>query len=318
MEPIVNDPANINYTVAICMLTYNHENYIEQAIQGVLMQRCNFNYLLVIGDDASKDNTVSIAKKYELNHPEKIKVFDHKENIGMMPNFIFVLDKCQAEFVSICEGDDYWTDPYKLQKQVDFLQAHPQYAIAAHNCNMYFEDTKESIPFHQKPVKETLTIRDFIFGNYINTLSILYRKKFETLPQWMLQSKLGDWPLILILTQQGAVHFDNTIQGVYRIHATGVHQNASNWNLQKRLSSYENALFVLDNLKETLVAIAPNEYAISYANYALDKSLALLKLKHFGPFIKSFLFAVFNYPIGSFIAIKERFILRKPIRNIYK
>lgn len=318
MEPIVNEPANINYTVAICMLTYNHENYIEQAIQGVLMQRCNFNYLLVIGDDASKDNTVSIAKKYALNHPGKISVFDHKENIGMMSNFIFVLEKCQAEFVAICEGDDYWTDPYKLQKQVDFLQSHPKYAIAAHNCYMYFEDTKESVPFHQKQVKETLTIRDFIFGNYINTLSILYRKKFETTPQWMLQSKLGDWPLILILTQQGPVHFDNTIQGVYRIHATGVHQNASNWNLQKRLSSYENAMFVLDNLKLPLLASAPNEYRTSYANYALDKSLALLKLKQYSSFFKSFLYVILKYPIGSFIAIKERILLRKPIRNIYQ
>ena len=126
--------SNKNIMVSICCITYNHENFIRDAIEGFLMQQTNFDYEIIIANDCSPDNTDSFVKKYINNHPKGklIKYFRHDKNIGVMPNFIFALKQCTGKYIALCEGDDYWTDPYKLQKQVDFLEANLDYTICFH------------------------------------------------------------------------------------------------------------------------------------------------------------------------------------------
>lgn len=122
---------NTKPAVSVVMITYNHENYIKQAIEGVLMQQCNFNVELIIADDNSPDNTETIIRGIKSEHANGIciKYTKHQRNKGVMPNFIWGLQQCYGKYIALCEGDDYWTDPLKLQKQVDFLEANEEYSL---------------------------------------------------------------------------------------------------------------------------------------------------------------------------------------------
>ena len=108
--------------VSVCMITYNHESYIHQAIEGVLTQNTTFPYKLVIGEDYSADGTRKICQEYANLYPDKIDLLPSSSNLGMQRNFSRTLNVCTGKYIALCEGDDYWTDPMKLQKQIDILE----------------------------------------------------------------------------------------------------------------------------------------------------------------------------------------------------
>ena len=112
--------------LSILMITYNHESYIEQAIKGVFSQKVNFPVEFVISNDCSTDKTHQKIEEILKDSPENftIKYYNHTENLGMMENFIFSLKQCHGKYIALCEGDDYWIDNNKLQKQVNFLAAN--------------------------------------------------------------------------------------------------------------------------------------------------------------------------------------------------
>lgn len=130
-----------NSLVSVCMITYNHANYIEKAIEGVFMQEGDFDIELIISNDASSDETDLVIRNYIEDHPlrGKVKYICHSENIGVGENFNFALQKCEGTYIALCEGDDYWTDPLKLQKQVDFLKSNPDFIACGHNRFIYNE-----------------------------------------------------------------------------------------------------------------------------------------------------------------------------------
>ena len=128
--------------VSVHMITYNHEPYIRQAIEGVLMQKTDFEFELVIGEDCSQDNTREICFEYQKKHPEKIRVLWWHENVTKFGNnYRRVLAHCRGEFIAYCEGDDFWTDPYKLQKQVDLMRKHPSAGICFGAIRFLYEGT---------------------------------------------------------------------------------------------------------------------------------------------------------------------------------
>src|ERR1700733_14979577 len=115
--------------VSVFMITYNHEKYVEQAIKSIVTQKVNFDFELVIGEDFSTDNTLAICKKYSARYPDIIKLLPSDKNHGLMGNAVRTLNACTGKYIAMCEGDDYWCDPYKLQKQVDFLETNSDYTI---------------------------------------------------------------------------------------------------------------------------------------------------------------------------------------------
>ena len=128
--------------VSVHMCTYNQEKYIAQAIEGVLAQKTDFEYELVIGEDCSKDRTREICFDYQRRHPDKIRVLWSDENVyAVGGNTTRVTARCRGEFVAICEGDDYWTDPLKLQKQVDIMRKHPSVGLCFCGADISYEDT---------------------------------------------------------------------------------------------------------------------------------------------------------------------------------
>jgi glycosyltransferase involved in cell wall biosynthesis len=119
--------------VSVRTLTYNHEKYIAQCLEGILMQRTNFPFEVVVGEDCSTDRTQEIVLAYEKKYPDKIRAITSERNVGAARNIVRVQQACQGKYHAFCEGDDYWIDPLKLQKQVDFMEAHPDVSLCFHN-----------------------------------------------------------------------------------------------------------------------------------------------------------------------------------------
>lgn len=137
--------------VSVWMVTYNHEKFIAQALESVLMQKTNFNYEIVIGEDCSTDNTKCILKEFQNKFPTIINAIYQEKNVGAFRNaYEFVLPKCRGKYVACLEGDDYWTDPNKLQKQVDFLEANPQYVLTHSDYDVNYITRDKRVDGHNK------------------------------------------------------------------------------------------------------------------------------------------------------------------------
>lgn len=230
--------------VSICCITYNHEKYIAQALDGFLKQKTNFDYEIVIGEDCSKDKTLEIIKSYQLEYPDRIKLLEHGTNIGMMPNFIETLQECSGKFIALCEGDDYWTDEYKLQKQVDFLEANGDFAICFHRVYELSESEEPMLSNLKSFGKEvTYTIEDLAESNFIHTASVLFRNGlFGDIPSWFIDSPVGDYPLHMLNARYGLIKFLPEPMAVYRRHNTSV------WSRNSYLYQITNLLKVIEFL----------------------------------------------------------------------
>ncbi len=203
-------------SVSIWMISYNHELYIEQAIESVLAQKTNFKIELIIGEDNSTDNTASIIQDYANTYPEIIKVEFHKPGLGMMGNMLSTLNRCQGKYIALLEGDDYWTNEYKLQKQVDFMEAHMEMSFCFHNATVIYEDSsKPNHPFAN--LEERSYNGDEIISNWIvPTASVLFRNNPINFPKFAANCAHGDILLFLLLLENGEAHAFNDTWSVYR------------------------------------------------------------------------------------------------------
>lgn len=210
-----------NPEVAIFMITYNHEDFIAEAIDSVLMQKTNFSYKLVIGEDCSKDSTRDICIEYKKKYPDKIELILNKENLGAMGNSYQVHHACNGKYVAMLEGDDFWTDPLKLQKQYDFMEANPTSSACFHRVsfNTIIENDKYLVP--KNLLKNKFDIYDVLAfsssGWEIMTSSIFYRKSsLPFVPSWYTDHKIGDITIIMMAALNGPINYIDEILGAYR------------------------------------------------------------------------------------------------------
>jgi glycosyltransferase involved in cell wall biosynthesis len=212
--------------VSVCMLAYNHEDYIAEAIEGVMMQQTNFEFELIISNDASSDRTHEVVSEFVANHPngEAVKYFNHHTNLGMQSNFIFALKECKGKYIALCEGDDYWTDPLKLQKQVDYISSHE-------NCNLVFTDVKlleesgDNLKENWAAISANIyQFKDLIERNVITTCTVLFRNPNNNagVDNWLKHFEIGDYPLYLFLLRSGYAYYLKDITAVYRQHRGGI------------------------------------------------------------------------------------------------
>ena len=234
--------------VSICMITYNHERYIAKAIEGVLMQQTNFDIELIISNDASIDTTDALIKRLLKNYTKiRVKYSSHLENKGMMANFIYSLKLCEGKYIAICEGDDYWTDVFKLQKQVDFMEANTEHAVCFHKVRIYDEKAEIfRVDNITRNVADITDHRDLAKGNYIHTPSVLFRNNF-IIPLWFSKSPIGDWPLYMLAAQNGKIFKMEETMAVYRMH------NASVWSQKPKEHRILNTLISFQLLTDNLV-----------------------------------------------------------------
>lgn len=210
--------------VSVAMITYNHEKYIVQAIESVLMQRVNFDYELVIGEDCSTDKTRDIVLGFGEKHPDRIRVLLSEKNMGGGRNLVRTLRACRGEYVAVLEGDDFWTSPDKLQKQVDFLESHPECAICFHNAVVINDSGSQELRnYCSSTQKEISTLEDLLKADFIPTCSVMFRNGlFSEFPDWFYKLPMGDWPTHVFNAQHGDIGYINEIMAAYRVHSTGV------------------------------------------------------------------------------------------------
>lgn len=221
-----------NIMVSVCVITYGHEKYIAQTIEGILMQEVDFDFELIISNDCSPDQTDEVVKSYLKDHPKsnKVKYFSHKKNMGAYQNFVFSLENSNGKYIALCEGDDYWTDPLKLQKQVDFLESNPDFSICFTDYAVLSENTKGlTYPNLSKKfsVKDSFTKKEIILNNFIPTLTVMFRKEIKVLNYLNEKFFPSDWFLHILNSNYGKIKFLNIESAVYRIHDGGVCSSAS-------------------------------------------------------------------------------------------
>ena len=244
-----NDPEKLcqHPVVSVCMITYNHEPYIRQAIEGVLMQKTDFEFELVIGEDASTDKTREICFEYQKKYPDKIRVLWWHENLYRNPhpaggNGARNRARCRGEFIALCEGDDYWIDPLKLQKQVDVMRQHPEVSLCFCGAQIYRQATGVFTSWDEYGAISTGLIAKerFMLSNicgqdpylglgldsFVATASALYRvssyqhaARCWEVSKWRL--RLGDVVLWLLLATEGDIYGLSDEVAVYRQTSTG-------------------------------------------------------------------------------------------------
>lgn len=237
--------------VSVCMITYNHEAFIKEAIEGVLMQQTSFPIELVIGEDCSTDRTREICIEYQQKYPDKIRLLLNEKNLGMMPNFIQTLNACTGKYIALCEGDDYWTDPLKLQKQVDFLEENEAYAICFHDVEVVFENKvpEKGKGFEYEGNKDEFTFDDLLFtGNLMHTPSVVFRRQEKTFPE--IDAVTGDYFLHLYNAYYGKIKRLREKMACYRVHDNGVFSNRGNWDPKRRLEFFLKQLKAFEFFKK--------------------------------------------------------------------
>ena len=228
---------NITPKVSIITISYNQESYIREALDSFVMQKTNFNFEVIIGDDGSSDKTQSIIQEYADKYPTIIRPVLRTKNIGAWQNFIDVIKRARGNYIALCEGDDYWTDKFKLQKQVDFLEKHSDYALCFHPVIVYREDTKEKTTFPDTKNKDEFTVENLLRNNFIQTNSVMYRK--QSYSKLAVDVMPGDWYLHLYHAQYGKIGFIDKEMSVYRRHQNGIWwQTTENGNIDEIWKKY--------------------------------------------------------------------------------
>lgn len=223
----------MNMEVAIWMVAYNHQDFVARAIESVLKQQTDFRYKLFIGEDYSTDNTRSICIEYAKMHPDIIELILHEKNVGPTANAQAVYRACfnsEASFVAMCEGDDYWIDPNKLQKQVDFLRANSDYSLVSGGFMEVDENGSEGqMRVHKLPTGEKMLGNGFVITKeifarqwYVNTFTITFRKEWIDFEAFKKYEAIKDTHLFYYLIQKGPGYYLLDVLAAYRKHSGGV------------------------------------------------------------------------------------------------
>lgn len=211
--------------VSVCMITYNHGKYLEQAILGVLQQETTFRFELIIGNDCSTDTTDQIVKKLIKENPNtqcEIVYISHAKNVGSALNAESVFGRARGQYMALCEGDDFWHDNTKLQQQVDVMDKNPSATICFHAISMVNSDghrlSEQRLAEGIKP-----SFKELFKDNFIHTPSVMYRIIFDPLLlDWMRDLVVGDWITHLRHAEKGEIIYIDKVMASYRFHGGGV------------------------------------------------------------------------------------------------
>lgn len=245
-----------NILVSISCITYNHEKYIADAIESFLMQKTSFKYEILIHDDASTDRTAEIIREYEKNYPDLIKPIFQTENQyskGIQVE-IFNIKRAKGKYFALCEGDDYWTDPYKLQKQVEYMEAHSECSLCVHAGKVISALDNKLISYN-RPYKRN---KDFLASEVIEgggglflTNSMFCRTEFvQDRPDFIKKATASDYPLAINLSLLGTVNYMDEFMSVYRLGGEGSWTSRSFSDIEKKQQHFDEIAEMLDELNQ--------------------------------------------------------------------
>lgn len=218
-------PPNAEPLVSIRCTTFKQEQYIAECIEGFLIQKTDFPFEICIHDDASPDRTADIIREYEAKYPQIIKALCETENQWSKKDGSFtriVSGMLTGKYIAMCEGDDYWTDPHKLQRQVDFLESHPDYSLSAENGDVLFTESGVVRPFSNEPERD-ITLDDLLIKRRFPTASVLFRRS-HLLEYLKVDAPRFDTSQWAFLSSKGKIHYNPVISSVYR-RGSGITEN---------------------------------------------------------------------------------------------
>ena len=269
--------------LSVCLITYNHKDYISEAIEGVLMQKINFKIELIIADDCSTDGTIDIINKYRKENPTLIRIIQQEINVGPANNWLVLMNSpnTKTEYISYFEGDDYWTDPLKLQKQVDFLEGNPDFGICFHRANLLKNDEFSLHPIPSLFEKESFKYIQLLeHYNFITTASVVFRKPEKFIfPTWFTKIPYGDMGLYKLVSKEMKIKCLKDNMSVYRIHEKGIWSGLTQLEEEKNYLSFYNIMFdYLNKEEKKVVKIKAKKSIKKISKLKFSKSLLLQKL----------------------------------------
>lgn len=251
----------MNPLVSINCITYNHEPYIGDAIESFIMQQTDFEFEILIGEDCSTDRTREIIAEYVRLYPKRIKLITSEKNVGGMQNFYRLHQSSKGKYIAVCEGDDYWTDPFKLQKQVNYLENNPECTLCFHNgevIDLYRNKVGRNVLPWMKSNEKYYENRNRKYSagelallGFIPTASYIYPKQIlDNPPEWCLHSVVGDNIIKLITASHGYAYYMNENMCVYRFGVPG--SATTKWikdhnTLEKRIRHNQGFIDIFDN-----------------------------------------------------------------------
>ena len=222
------DLSNNGPLVSVAMITYNHERFVTTAIESVLAQRTDFPIELVIGDDASSDDTRRRIAPLKAQAPEVIRTLFHASNVGAHRNFEMVLEQCRGEFVAFLEGDDYWICEEKLQMQANVLRARSDLVGVFHPTmivDSFGRDTGKKYP---PDCREEIGTRELLQYNPMPAVSVMMRRNvIPKLPVSYQKLKMTDWPIWILASLHGRWLCLPKVMSAYRVHGAGAWSSLS-------------------------------------------------------------------------------------------
>jgi glycosyltransferase involved in cell wall biosynthesis len=277
--------------VSVCIITYNQAAYVAQAIESALMQHIAFETEIIVCDDKSTDGTAEIIQQYANQYPTRIKAYYATNNLGMLRNWQKALMLCKGKYIALLEGDDFWTDPNKLQKQYNILEHHPDCAICFTNATIKYESGEPGFNTYVTITGEKFTAADLLNFNFIPTCSVLMRNNITEafFHQAYFKSPFADWIIHTLNSKYGSMYFLNEFTCTYRVHGTGV------WGGISQEKQLLNRLKGINCVAEILTESQYAEGLRSSKKAALQNLCAYYKAnKHYKQYIKHRLALLLN------------------------
>jgi glycosyltransferase involved in cell wall biosynthesis len=272
--------------VSVICFTYNHSKFIGETLNGFVNQKVNFLVKYIVHDDASTDKSQEIIEEYSSLYPKELCAICQVENqrskgSGVVSSLVMPL--ATGKYIAFCEGDDYWIDNRKLQKQVDFLEANPRFSICFSPAKIVDKEGNE-LEISNESTPSVTTFKDLLKGNYLNTPTVMIRREAlpDPLPEWIKKMPMGDWPLLLLASLNGDIKMFQEPMVAYRIHDNGIW--STNTSFQKLLVGFKSRRILLENLPAKahpilLHSIVGNALYIS--SHYRENGQRLLGLKYF-------------------------------------
>jgi glycosyltransferase involved in cell wall biosynthesis len=284
--------------VSVLVMTYNHEKFISQALESIAMQETNFNYEILISEDCSTDRTREIVLDFQKAHPERVRLLLSKQNLHSNEIVVRGIQAARGQYIALLDGDDYWTSPHKLQKQVDFLDSHPECSISFHNARIFHEaEGRYGRNWTPPDQTEISTLEDIWMGNFIATCSTMFRRGLiGEIPSWYNDFfPITDWPLHILNAEHGKIGYIDDVMGVYRYHPGGLYSPFSETKKQQETLKFlqtmnKNLNYRYSKIVKVAIARYFFEWAEEYENRGdTEKMKACLKTcllgNPFNPFI---------------------------------
>jgi len=303
--------------VSVCTVTYNHEAFIAETIESFLMQKTTFPFEVIIDEDCSTDGTANIIRQYREKYPTIIKANLREKNVGAMQNSSDNLLRAKGKYIAWCEGDDYWTDSLKLQKQVDFLEKNPLYYGCFHDCMRIYEgdnkNKKQHLRIGNRKIAEDVDLASIIDENNIATASIIFRNFTKEMPKSFQKSSKGDYALMVTIAEKGNIKYLNEVMSAYRIHSGGI------WSSRSEISKEEESVHFYHLLQEYFVNNKNILNALSkklkYTYYTLARKLVYDKQR-----LKSLYYLVLSLDFrkNKYPKIKYSHYFKELVRSFVK